>query len=243
MNFLSITALFFLASSLAADNRSNSSSRAVYRLDSFLENYDTFKETSDDVVSFGYALVSQDDLVRYDRGSARVFVSTGRLTEIIAAEYDLTTGKRNPFHVFCSVDALLKELQSSNYEVSLFQFRRLMSRCASNRTVMVSVDIAILKWLVNASIKDISIKIRPSLLQSICLLELHAEYPAEFSSNILRILSHVHCMIKANTLSREELIKYAYVFARLVNVLKDGQVLYRVLEISDTILAMAAQNV
>ena len=246
MNFLSLTALFFLASCLASDsNSSNNSSNGNNGIRDdpmFLENFDDLKENHDVVVSFAHALLYQHELVRYDNGSAKVLVLTGKLTELITAEYNSSTDKINPFHEFFNVDALLSNLKRSKAEISLFQFRKLMSSCAINNMAMVSADIAIVNWLGEAFVKHIDIKIKPSLLYYICLLELHPNLSLKSTADICFLLSRVHRMIKANRFSKEELSQYAYVFTRLINVLESSQVIDKILKISDTILAKTKQQ-
>lgn len=262
MNFLTLTALFFLTSCLAADTPDNSSRVSpsdkpnnIGKLHSFLCLFGKHKESHDDVISFGYALENQNGIVRYDLASAKIFVSREKLTEIITAEYDSSTGKRNPFHKFCKVDALLTKLESSNSEMSHVQFRRLISRCAYNRNALVSVDIAILNWLAGAIYGNININVKPSWLRSFCFLYLQPNLPAKCQTNILHLLSHVRRKIKTKTLSKEQLSKYARVFLKLLNVFESPQVMKLlkntenpqiygdILEVIDTILALTTRNI
>ena len=246
MHIISLLIIYFVATCLAADNSSrvisddNSDSNdkpPLKTLHPFLQFIDTWKDHHDPLLVLGFALERQTELACYDSFMAEVFVSKDKLIEIVNTEYDVSTGKANPFSEMFNVRVLLKELRSS--DLSLEQFRKIVLRCARNKNVLISVDIAILHWLLAAIDQNINVKVKSHWFRSLRTLLLYPEYCKYLQNIIINVLAHVDRLVESNTLSRVKLIKYGLVFKSLTNVPETGPILDKLWEIYKKLMTMS----
>ena len=103
---------------------------------------------------------------------------------------DLTT--INPFSELFDLKALLQMLHDRT-TTTLPEFRLLFSKCALSYNTMISVDLAILQWLVREIKRkppNQVIDIVPSLILPICSISLHPQVGQYFTNEVHLVLTH-----------------------------------------------------
>ena len=173
----------------------------------FLHIYDFYQRQKCSLEhSFGFALGANGNLTTYSDEELEIKVSKQNLVEIIKAEYPEPTWMSNPFSESLYPYTLLAELTHHDSWMTLLKFRGVMLKCAKNTyEVKLSVDIAILRWLVDAIKMNPNLKLDPSWIPHFSSLISERGIIELLEDDIIFFLDHLQGLIDSNSLSMQQL--------------------------------------
>ena len=240
MNILPLA--LFVATCFAADSSSRADSidkedsqamntgQPSENLSYFLHSYETcLSKIGGHLLSFGIALGAQGDITSCNNDELEMKVSKEKLLEIINAEYPKPTEYSNPFYESFHIDFLIEELNTIDSDMTLAEFRNIMSKSSKADTVMFSMDLAILYWLKDAIKMNSDVKIDPSWIQHLCTLIYYRGARKHCMDDILFILTHVQRLIDSKSLTRDQIAPLLTLFSVIRD---DGPIAQKLLEFS-----------
>ena len=222
MNFLPSLSVSLLAvTCLAADNSSRRAPNNFH--DKFNTPVPQNVELVDRAFALGLALGESSDLIIADTPIANTIslsVSPKRLKEFILANSECKREGQtyNPFNGLFDEKCLLRTLGLNNANMNFEHFQRVFSHCMLSIEAKVSVDVAMLKWLVGEikrETKDycivdmepnILVNIESCIVGPVCSLSFYPQLIERCSEDILTVLNEVENLITSGYFSKDYLL-------------------------------------
>ena len=220
---------------LAADNSSSSHSKVITATPQDVELIDR-------AFALGLALGESSDLIIADAHVANTIslrVSPDRLQEFIMANLEWKEKGQtfNPFNGLFDEKYLLSRLERTNSCMNFEFFQRVLSCCMLNSGAKISVDVAILKWVVGEikrETKDyciidmkpnILVHVDPCIIGPVCSLSFYPQLLERCTEDILAVLDETQKLITSGYCDKEYLLgNFFPTLFTVSNLLVDGPI-------------------